>query len=287
MEKMMRRLGFNEPEINLAKAIVDNDVMGEFIMQFLTPEQAHEKLKDLASRTTLNPSDFLSVQSFFYTIDAASYPSLRRTVFNQKKSGALVFVDPRYRKLRRLFESAKNDRPEIHQEVKSSLQSEGKTSVSSKSDKANYRADVRSLRSLGYSTDIAQRIARRYPEKVRELLAAKRKGKPVTAWRGFAGSFQEYRPRFATDVQKGQIWFATQMSDPSGYVNLSEKSKYGGDFYDGHPIQLPLKGYIIEYEIPGNLTRNQNGEFDSPRSGPPKIGKSPRNRAEKGHLGLL
>jgi hypothetical protein len=282
MEKMMRRLGFNEPEIDLSKAIVGNDIMGEFFMQLLTPKQAHDELEVLASRTTLNPRDFFSAQSFFYTIDAASYPSLRRTVFKENKNGALDFVDPRYRKLRRMFESSKGDlrlqRP--------GLQPKDKTADFSKSELVTYKADVRGLRSLGYSTDVAQRVARGFPAMAKEILAARRKGKPVIGWRGFAGSFQEYNPQFSTKAQKGQIWFATQMSDPAGYVNLSAESKYGDDDYDGRQIQLPVQGYIIEYEIPGNLTQKQNGEFDSPQSGPPKIGKSPRSRAERGTWGF-
>ncbi len=143
---------------------------------------------------------------------------------------------------------------------------------------SNYPAAVRGLRSLGYSKDVAQRVARRYPELTNEILAAKRKGKAVRVWRGFSGSFEEYNPQLATEAEKGQIWFATQMSDPTGYVNLETASKYVDD-YDGRPVQLPVQGYLIEYEIPGNLTQKQNGEFDRPQPGPPKIQKSPRNRA--------
>jgi hypothetical protein len=121
---------------------------------------------------------------------------------------------------------------------------------------------------------------------VRAAQAVKLRGKLVTAFRGFQGSFQDYDSTYAARPD-GQIWFATQMSDPAGYANSKGYDKYHSDAYDGHPVKLKKGGYIIEYGIPGNLTQQQDGDIVRPQPGPPKAGKSPRNRAEKGTWGFF
>jgi len=146
--------------------------------------------------------------------------------------------------------------------------------------------DLSYLLANGYSSEVAQNIIRGVPEMLEAIKAAKSRGKAVTAYRGFQGSFLKYKPGYKKRTD-GQVWFATQMVDPAGYANSQGTAKYDTDDFDGHPVDLPLGGYIIEYELPGFLTQHQDGEFGLSQSGPPKKGKSPRDRGEKGTWGFF
>jgi hypothetical protein len=75
------------------------------------------------------------------------------------------------------------------------------------------------------------------------------------------------------------------MGDPSDYANsdalVEFHAKFGEKVRSNRPVDFKPEGYIIEYELPGNFTQQQNGALDSPVSGPPKKGKSILDRAER------
>jgi hypothetical protein len=103
MDEAMPKLGFSKAEINLAKVIVDNDVIGELDQGLVTPEQAYRELNELAAKTSLSPRDFFRLQTFFYTIDAGSYPGLLKKIFT-RKDGKLVPASEKLIALNRMFE---------------------------------------------------------------------------------------------------------------------------------------------------------------------------------------
>ena len=121
----------------------------------------------------------------------------------------------------------------------------------------------------GYSEEIATRIEYNYPKLIQTIKAGKARGKAIAAFRGFWGRFDRYNSRYQKKGDRGEVWFATQMADPTDYANAKGMDKYERDDYDGHSV-ITLGGYILEYEIPGNMTQRQNGEFDRPSEVHPK-----------------
>lgn len=102
MVDMMEKVGFSKAEIDIAKSIVNNDVLGDLMKGVTSPADAHKKVVELASHTSLRPKDYFKLQSFFYTIDAASYPSLRQRIFREV-NGVLTPGSPRYSALAEMF----------------------------------------------------------------------------------------------------------------------------------------------------------------------------------------
>ena len=81
MKTIMQKLSFSQQEIVLAETLVDNDVFGELIKNNISVEIAYDKLREMSERVRMPLTDFFNLQCFFYTVDAASYPSLRKKVF--------------------------------------------------------------------------------------------------------------------------------------------------------------------------------------------------------------
>ncbi len=100
----LRQLEFSEAEVAIAKAVVDNDVLGDFLKGMISPEQAYEKISSIAATTSVSPRDYFRLQSFFYTIDAAAYPTLKARIFSNL-NGKLVPLNPRYQQLEKLFDA--------------------------------------------------------------------------------------------------------------------------------------------------------------------------------------
>lgn len=81
VEETMSKFNFSKAEISLAISLIDNDILGDVMQGFISPEKALSQLKLLASKNSMSLQDYFSLQSFFYTIDATSYPGLRIIVF--------------------------------------------------------------------------------------------------------------------------------------------------------------------------------------------------------------
>ncbi len=108
LAQVMNRAGFTKAEVDLARALVGNDVIGSTLQGKLTPQEAFEKLVEIAKKTNLSPRDFFSLQSFFYTMDASSYVDLA-ALFTREFTPNGEMLVPRGEKfqvLRNLFENA-------------------------------------------------------------------------------------------------------------------------------------------------------------------------------------
>lgn len=90
LEKAFSQFGFSQNEIKLAKALVGNDVLGDFVRGIIDSDIAYSQLDSIALISGLPLVDFLPLQFLFYTSDAASYPTLREGVFTPLSNGALV-----------------------------------------------------------------------------------------------------------------------------------------------------------------------------------------------------
>jgi hypothetical protein len=104
LTEKLQTLGFSPEEVNIAKAVVDNDVLGELLQGRINVQDAQKKLSRIASNTSLNPKDYFKLQTFFFTIDAASYPYLENRAF-RRQSGQLIPTGEPYEQLKRAFES--------------------------------------------------------------------------------------------------------------------------------------------------------------------------------------
>lgn len=82
--EQLRKLNFNESEIQLAVNLVGNEVMGSLIRQRIDVPTALIKFQALAHQSGLSLKQYLPLQALFYTADAGSYPELRRYVFSNK-----------------------------------------------------------------------------------------------------------------------------------------------------------------------------------------------------------
>ena len=85
----MKKLEFQNEAIHLTKTLVDNDVLGDFLKNDISQKHASEKLHQLAGLAKMNFNDYFLLQSFFYIIDASSYPGLHNLVFRREESGQL------------------------------------------------------------------------------------------------------------------------------------------------------------------------------------------------------
>ncbi|GEM_PF-5088787 len=93
LEQKLRELGFSEQEVKIAKNIVDNDALGELAQKVISPKEAYGQLTLLAKNSEMDIADYYELQKLFFTSDAASYPVLRKNVFNQLKDGKLIPVN--------------------------------------------------------------------------------------------------------------------------------------------------------------------------------------------------
>lgn len=99
LQREMRRVGFNQKEIALAKALVEGEVIGQLLQKMISIEQAEFVLKQYAARVEMSPDDFFSLKAAFYIADAGSYHTLRDKVF-QEINGTLVPRDPIFSQLK-------------------------------------------------------------------------------------------------------------------------------------------------------------------------------------------
>lgn len=108
LAQVMNRAGFTKAEVDLARALVGNDVIGSTLQGKLTPQEAFEKLVEIAKKTNLSPRDFFSLQSFFYTMDASSYVDLAAFFTKESTPNGEMLVprSEKFQVLRNLFENA-------------------------------------------------------------------------------------------------------------------------------------------------------------------------------------
>jgi hypothetical protein len=106
--QVMNRMGFTKAEVDLARTLVGNDVIGKMIQGAWTPQEAFEKLVEIAKQTNLSPRDFFRLQSFFYTMDASTYSDLAALFTKEVTPGGEMLLprSEKYRVLRNLFENA-------------------------------------------------------------------------------------------------------------------------------------------------------------------------------------
>lgn len=90
MSRIMWQLGANVKEIRLARSLVACDALGQLEQGKTNMTGARDQLKRFAERSGLRAADYFKLQSLFYTADAGSYRSLRRSVFERGKDGRLV-----------------------------------------------------------------------------------------------------------------------------------------------------------------------------------------------------
>jgi hypothetical protein len=103
--QIMTRAGFTMAEIDLAKALIGNDAIGLMIRGDESPQEAYEEILRFSKQTNLTPREFFKVQSFYYAVDASSYPELKSTLFRDE-NGMLVPVSDKYHVLKNLFDNA-------------------------------------------------------------------------------------------------------------------------------------------------------------------------------------
>jgi hypothetical protein len=89
LEKALSHFGFSENETRLAKALVGNDIMGDLVKGIINAKQAKSRLAAVADEAGMPLGEFVPLQFLFYTIDAASYPTLRQRIFTTS-DGLLV-----------------------------------------------------------------------------------------------------------------------------------------------------------------------------------------------------
>ncbi|MGE4130004.1 MAG: hypothetical protein AB7F86_00110 [Bdellovibrionales bacterium] len=81
LKEAMKRYGFSREERKLGEALVGNDVLGDLVKGNISAGAAKERLVKSAERAGLEVKVYVPVQLMFYTIDAASYPTLRQRIF--------------------------------------------------------------------------------------------------------------------------------------------------------------------------------------------------------------
>jgi hypothetical protein len=103
--QLMNRYGFSKAEVELAQALVGNDAIGKMLQGGITPQEAFERLVEISRRTSLNPNDFFKIQSFFYTMDASTYPDLAAlfTKEGTPQGEMLIPRNEKFKVLRNLF----------------------------------------------------------------------------------------------------------------------------------------------------------------------------------------
>lgn len=96
MKKTMQDLGFGDYDINLAIAIVNNDILGDLVKGNIEPQEAIEKLSKVADGIGMSLPNFFKLQSAFYTIDATSYDYVKQ-FFSRAPDGKFVPKSNNYR----------------------------------------------------------------------------------------------------------------------------------------------------------------------------------------------
>ena len=106
LKKALADYGFSEAESKLAHALVDHDVVGNFVKRRIDAIAARAALNEIANGAGLALADFIPIQLLFYTVDASSYPSLRQAIFTMTEDGLIVPRAVRYDELRSITAGA-------------------------------------------------------------------------------------------------------------------------------------------------------------------------------------
>jgi len=115
VKEIMKRLGFTQEEIHLVLALIDNDIIGEVAVydparnHGLSPQQGLFQLRESAKESGLSLADYFALKSFYFILDASSYPALsygryygedaEPQVFYQNLEGLIVPLSPHYHAL--------------------------------------------------------------------------------------------------------------------------------------------------------------------------------------------
>ena len=91
---------FTDKEINLAVALIDHDSVGEYLRpDGITAAKSRRQLHERAKIAGMSYPNFMKLQQLFYTSDAASYPFLKKRVFNVDGRGKLDIKNPKFKEL--------------------------------------------------------------------------------------------------------------------------------------------------------------------------------------------
>lgn len=86
LEAVLKRVGYDEKAVELAKALVNHDTLGELVRPTFNRgvKQAYDKLKKISRSAQVPLQAFFELQRLFYTCDATSYPSVLKKCFLTK-----------------------------------------------------------------------------------------------------------------------------------------------------------------------------------------------------------
>lgn len=102
LSEKMTAMNFNDHEIKLAIALVGHDHIGKMIKKDKEPLSTKEKIQKQAELADHSLESFFPIQAFYYCIDAAAYPGLRKRIFTTKNQ-LLVPISERYNELHQLI----------------------------------------------------------------------------------------------------------------------------------------------------------------------------------------
>lgn len=82
LERKMKELGFSAYEVLIAKTLVGDSMMGQFLRRDpqISIEEAEAAIRKSARKLGLTVQEYFSLKSLFYIADAGSYADLRRQV---------------------------------------------------------------------------------------------------------------------------------------------------------------------------------------------------------------
>lgn len=81
IEQLMTKLEFTKHEISLAKSLLGHDAIGEMIKGLCSLDEALEKLHLVTKQAGIDLAYQFPLQAFYYSMDAAAYPGLRKRIF--------------------------------------------------------------------------------------------------------------------------------------------------------------------------------------------------------------
>jgi hypothetical protein len=102
LSHFMKKWGYSADYVALAKELVDHDLIGEMLKNNSDPQMVAKALREKAKNLSMDPKDFMQLQTLFYVSDASSYPSLHRIVFSDV-NGRLKIKNPRFAELQKLM----------------------------------------------------------------------------------------------------------------------------------------------------------------------------------------
>lgn len=91
LEKSLKASGFDAKEIALAKALVNNNLLGDLARGAISQDDAHAKLLALAKESGLEPHAMYRLLSAVWMADAGAHANLRPIAFNESNGR----IDPK------------------------------------------------------------------------------------------------------------------------------------------------------------------------------------------------